>query len=123
MSDYHILTGRPDGNGYRVVFHVPVPDVPNRVGNSYRTCIVNSGMGGSSALTEGTGPGQISSAELAQIQSGEVYEVSEEFHTNPDEDAAQIRDRIDARHAEVVTQVQSEVVGKLSYFGFSRDIV
>ena len=122
MSDYHVLTGRQDGNGYQVVFHIPIPNVNNRVGVSYRTALVNSGMGGSSVMETGTGPGQIDAAELAQVVAGEIYEHSEEFATNPGETAGQIQTRIDARYTQLVTEMQSQVQSRLSYYGHTRDI-
>lgn len=75
MADIHTLTRDGDGQT-RLVFHFPVPDIDNSVGVNYRIALVNSGLGGMSSLTEGTGAGQISSAELAQIAAGELYEHS-----------------------------------------------
>lgn len=40
MSDYHILNGLADGNQYRVVFHLPVPDMTNSVGVNYRMALM-----------------------------------------------------------------------------------
>jgi len=73
MADIHVLDRSTDG-ACRVVFHFPVPDAMNAVGVSYRAALVASGIGGSTVLPEGTGPGQITTAEKSQIEAGEVYE-------------------------------------------------
>lgn len=120
--NYHVLTGREDGNSYSVVFHIPIPNTNNRVAVNYRTALVNSGIGGTTVLPEGNGAGQITSAEKAQVVAGELYEHVEQFDTNPGETANQIRDRIDARYTALVTAIQSRLAGRLAYFGFTRNV-
>jgi hypothetical protein len=122
MASYHVLTGRPDGNAYSVVFHIPIPSVNNRVGVNYRTALVNSGLGGTTSLVEGNAAGQITTAEKASIASGALYEYVEEFATNPGETAAQIQARIDARYTALVTQIQADFSGRLAYFGHTRTV-
>lgn len=121
MASYHVLEGQPDGNSYRVVFHIPVPSVNNRIGVNYRSALVAL-FGGTSSLPEGDGPGQISTSELAQVASGAVFEFSEQFPTHPGENAAQIRSRIDARYTELVAKIQGELSGRLAYYGYTRDV-
>ena len=124
MADYHVLTGSPDGNSYQVCFHLPVPGAGNnRAGVQWRTALINSALGGQTVLLDGDGTGgTISAAEKAEIESGAVFEVSEAFDTHPGETALQLRDRIDARHAALATAVSAQLQGRLSYFGFTRDI-
>ena len=74
MSDIHVLLAAETGDSIQVVFHFPVPDANNSVGVNYRTALVASGKGGTTTMTEGTGPGQIVSAEKTAIEAGEVYE-------------------------------------------------
>ena len=74
MADMHVLDG--DGSRVRVVMHFAVPDVNNAVGVNYRTALVNSGLGGTTELTEGTGAGEIATAEKASVESGELLEHS-----------------------------------------------
>jgi hypothetical protein len=76
MAAIHVLSGAETGGSFQVVFHFPVPDTNNSVGVNYRAALVASGKGGSTRLTEGTGPGEITTAEKAQIESGAVYEHS-----------------------------------------------
>lgn len=77
MADMHVLAG----NGlyiWTLIMHFPVPNADNEIGVNYRTALINSGLGGT-AMTEGAGPGQISTAEKAQIDAGEIYEHSIQF--------------------------------------------
>lgn len=124
MADYHVLTGSADGNAFTVVFHVPIPGAgTNRAGVPWRTALVNSGLGGKTALPDGDGTGgTVSAAEKAQVAAGAVYEVAEQIATHPGETALQLRDRIDARHAALAASVQAELQGRLTYYGFTRTI-
>lgn len=124
MADYHVLAGSPDGNSFLVVHHVPVPGAGNnRAGVPWRTALVNSGLGGKTVLPDGDGTGgTVGAAEKAQILAGAVYEVAEQVSTHPGETALQLRDRIDARHAALVAAVQADLQGRLTYYGFVRDI-
>jgi hypothetical protein len=119
MSNYHILTGDRYGNQYQVVFHIPVPDMTNEVGYSYRTAIVEW-QGGASNIASSVP--FISGDELTQLQSGELYEVSESFNSNPNETLAQKRDRLDARYAALVTATQADFQDILGYWGYSRNV-
>ena len=74
MADIHVLNAAENGDSLRLVFHFSVPDLANEVGVNYPTALVASGQGGSTTLAEGDGPGQISSAEKALIEAGEVLE-------------------------------------------------
>lgn len=72
MSAIHILEG--DGTNYRVVCHVTTPGGNNSSAVSWATALVNSGRI-ASVLPTGTGPGQITAAELAQIAAGATLEL------------------------------------------------
>ncbi len=122
MADYHILGGSGDANQFTVVHHIPISVGNNRAGVAYRTALVNSGIGGKTAMVEGVGAGQISTAEKTQILSGELYEHSEQVSTNPGETATQLRDRLDARHTALRTRIRDYLQSQLSYFGFTRTV-
>jgi hypothetical protein len=86
MSQWHVLGGDTNGNSYTVAFHLPIPSANNRAGVNYQTALVNSGIGGKTIMATGTGPGQISSTEVTQIQAGSVYEYVYSYATNPGND-------------------------------------
>ena len=73
MADIHVLDSDASGQA-RVAFHYPVAAADNDAKCSVRDSLVKSGAGGTTVLAEGTGPGQINTAEKAQIAAGEVYE-------------------------------------------------
>lgn len=78
MSDYHILTGRGDGNSYQIVVHFPVPNVNNDAGVNYRTAIIQW-LGGEQ-------PSRcpfIAQAEQDQLDAGAVLERVYTFNTRP----------------------------------------
>ena len=120
MSQWHVLSGSNDGNSYTVAFHVPVPSVVNRAGINYQTALVNSGLGGKTVMTTGTGPGQITSAELAEIQSGAVYEYLYQYGTNPSNTQAQDAAALGTLYTQFATAggpVLGPLEKQLTYFG------
>lgn len=72
MSDMHVLAG--DGSEFQVVMHFAVPSGNNAVSVSWADALVNSGVGGTTQLTEGAGAGQIDATEKAAIEAGTVFE-------------------------------------------------
>lgn len=100
---WHLRAGQPDGNGFTVLFHISIPAANNRVGFSYQTALVNSGLGGKTAMQSGTAADQITAAELAQIQAGQIYEYSLLVPTNPGETTAQYAARLDALYTSLAS--------------------
>ena len=119
MSDYHILSCDKYGNTFNVVFHVPVPNSDNKVGTNYRTAIVEM-LGGADNITSAAP--FIQSAELTQLKTGELYEVTETFHSHPGQTTAQKRASLDARYSAVVSEITTDLGRQLSYWGYSRDV-
>ena len=117
--DIHILSG--DGRGqWTMVCHFAVPDILNEVGIGYRQVLINSGLGGMSQMVEGTGPGQISTAELAQIEAGEIYEYvqswpAESGATTNAEMLADVR----AEYARLQPFVLIKLQERLRYYGWA----
>ena len=117
MADLHVLAG--DGlYRWSLVMHFPVPDQNNEVGVNYRTALVNSGLGGTS-MTEGTGPGQITTAEVALIDAGEVYEHSIQFAA--ESGASTLAELLVAAqdvYAREKVRVAAQLQKRLRYYGF-----
>lgn len=118
MSDYHILAVSDDGNSMHVVAHIPVPDVTNDVGVNYRTALIQM-LGGEQASSVPF----IEESEQAALNAGELYEHSAIFHTWPGETTLQKRDRLDTLYGEAVTRIQAALAYRLSYWGYSRDVL
>src|SRR5262245_64243657 len=114
--------GIADGNTYEVIFHIPVPAGNNRAGVAYPVALIGSGRGGTTVMKEGTGQGEITAAEKAQIESGTIYEVTEPFATNPGEAMNVARNRIDARFNQLLIEVPAKLQNALAYWGYDRDV-
>jgi hypothetical protein len=72
MAALHVLEG--DGIRFKVVAHTAVPAGNNTAGNSWKSCLIAAGMN-TTILPEGTGVGQITTAEKNQIIAGDVIEM------------------------------------------------
>jgi hypothetical protein len=121
MANWHALTGSSDGNSFRIVFHIAIPSANNRAGINYQVAMINSGIGGKTALPDGDGNGgTISATEKAAIQAGSLFEYAEDFATNPGELAAALQARIDARYTALIGIVQADLSKRLTYFGYTH---
>ena len=120
MSDIHVLTG--DGiQRWTVVMHFPIPSASNGVGNNYRTVLVSSSLGGSTSMTTGSGVGQIPSAEVAQIEAGEVYEHAVSFLAESGgSSTAQMRTALRSEYAKEKSRMIAVLQKKLRYYGHTE---
>jgi hypothetical protein len=120
MSQWHVLSGDENANGFTVVFHLPIPSANNRSGVNYQTAIVNSGIGGKTIMATGTGAGQITSTELASIQAGTLYEYVIQFFTNPGETQSAAATRLNnlyTQYSNTSNQPLLAIQNQLEYFG------
>lgn len=119
MADFHVLGG--DGLCFwTIVFHFAVPEQDNDVGVSYRTALVSSGLGGTSQMTEGTNPGQITPAELVLIQAGEVYEHSLSFLAESGAtNNAELLAAVQGEYAKCEDSVLNRLRKRLRYYGYT----
>ena len=74
MSKIHILESDND-NGYRAVIHFAVAAGNNAVGLSWQACGLASGKTGTTAMTVGTDPGDITQTEYNSIIAGSTAEI------------------------------------------------
>lgn len=119
MGKVHVLD--TVGGLTRIVCHIDVPAGNNSAGTAWTVVIINSGMGGTTTLTDGAGTGgTISSAEKTSITSGTVFEVEDRVQIPLGLNATQANAFLDAIHAAKVVEVQTQVVARLNYFGFTR---
>lgn len=120
MSDIHVMLG--DGaRNWRVIFHFPVADANNAVGVNYRTALVNSGLGGTTSMTEGVEAGQITTAEKAQVEAGELYEYG--YALMPESGgttAPQLQAQLRAVYTREKSRVTDDIQKRLKYFGHTE---
>lgn len=120
MSDIHVLAG--DGKQlWTIVMHFAVPNVNNSVAVNYRTALVNSGLGGATSMVEGTGPGEIATAEKASIETGALYErlvsfLAESGGSSNLELQASLRQLYTREKAATIANLQK----KLRYYGHTE---
>jgi hypothetical protein len=76
MSKIHILESN-NAFGYKVAIHFATPIGNNSVGNSWKSCALSAGNIGSTILSVGTEPGNITQAEYDSIIAGDTVEIIE----------------------------------------------
>ena len=118
MAKIHVLEAGAV-NTYRVAVHIATPAGNNSAGVAWSAAVANSGRA-NTVLSEGNGPGQISTAEMNQIQNGSLIEGVFDFTDNPADDAATRNARLD----QVATQTTNELLARyqreLKYWGATR---
>lgn len=117
MSNIHVLEGQ--GNDYRAIIHIAVPVENNAVGVALRTALVNAGLN-TTMMTVGSGAGQISSAEAAQIQAGEVYELMFTFSNNPAWTGPQRQAAFNQEVSNRASIALADLRRNMAYFGHSQ---
>jgi len=120
--NWHAQQSDVSGNGVNIIYHIPIATGNNRAGYSYRLALVASGIGGTTVMATGTTNGKILAAELAQIQAGEIFEYQEQFFTSPGEIATALRDRVDARYTALLSIIPAQLILRLTYWGFDRNV-
>lgn len=118
MSALHILAG--DGNNsYSVVIHVTTPVGNNTVGVPWTTCLINSGMAKTS-LPVGTGTGQITTAEKAQVEAGTVIEGRFTWRDNPAWDTNTRNADLNSAVASFSAAKLQQLAAQLTYYGYTQ---
>lgn len=115
MAAIHILSGN-GGNVYTAVVHATTPAGNNVAGVPWATALANSGLN-TTVMTIGTGAGQITSAEAAQIASGALFEVTIAWENDPRWTNAQRQADLDLRTRQAVAEKQAELANRLRLFG------
>jgi hypothetical protein len=116
-QNWYALSASNDGNSVQIAYHIPIPSANNLVGINYQVAIINSGIGGRTILATGTGPGQITSADLALIQNGSLFEYVEQLAIDPSKTLPQLSALVNARFSALTASVQATLQKQLAYFG------
>lgn len=117
MAALHVLEG--DGIRYRVVAHTTTPVGNNAAGISYKDCILSAGLN-TTVMPEGTGAGQITTAEKNQIVAGDVIEMVftvevPETGTAPNKLAA-VQNAVATKQADYLSSLNL----RFRYFGYTN---
>ena len=74
MAKIHIME-QSGSDDFRVLLHFPVPSGSNSAAKTWKSVMLACGRTGSTSMTEGTGPSQITTAEKATVVSGDTFEL------------------------------------------------
>lgn len=122
MSLLHILNAvdpNAQPNLYRAVCHIPTSTGTNSAGMLWTDVVINSGLNITS-LSVGTGAGQISSSEKADIDAGRVTEVHVTIMDNPTLASSLRLAFIDSQTATVVSEIQANYARQYRWYGLTR---
>ena len=118
MARIHVLTG--GNNLYQVVVHETTPAGNNSAGVSWATAAKNAGFA-VTVMSEGNGPGQISTAEKNQVESGALLEGVFSFQDDPNYTPAQRNAALDQVANQTIAELVALRSGQLKWFGATRN--
>lgn len=104
---------------YVVVVHDATPTGNNSTGVPWSTAVINSGRA-FTVLTEGTGPGQISTSEKASVENGTILEGVFHFQDNPSWNAATRAAMLDSVANACIAELQARYAKELKFYGATR---
>jgi hypothetical protein len=119
MSKLHILAGNPVSNEFTIVVHAPTPGTNNTAGFSWSSVLVAAGRA-TTIMTEGAGPGQITTAERAGVLAGTTLEGVFSFTDDPNMAPAARLALLDAMADQVIAALQARIAAELKYWGLTR---
>lgn len=119
MSNLHILA-RSSIDSAQAAMHFPVPAGNNAAGFSWKSVFLAAGRSGTSALTEGTGPGQITTAEKATVTAGDTLELIERIEVSNSGSGAQRLAALDEIYTKRTTDQIARMQEEFRYYGLTR---
>ena len=122
MADYHVMGTDKAGNSMRVAFHIAIPATTNDAGKTYQDALVELLTGSIDGSSISSAVPDIDTAELTQMQNGEIFEKVVELDSNPAENYPTKQARLDAKYSEVAAEVAAELQTRLQYWGYQRNI-
>lgn len=117
MSRIHVLQ-MSGNNVYSCICHATTPGGNNSAGVLWADALKNAGLA-QTAMPAGTGAGQITPAEQAQVEAGAVIEAAFQWGDDPAWDNPTRMADLNTRAAQAVADVLATYAAKLKYFGFT----
>ena len=117
MSKIHILDAS-ENQGYNTVVHTAVPTGSNSASKTWKDVCLAAGESVTTQLTEGTGVGQITTAEKASVEAGDTLEFS--FNILAESSGATSAS-ITAMINEKITNKKLALKRKYKFFGYTQD--
>lgn len=125
MARMHILE-QSQPNVFNVIVHAPTPAGNNGAGLAWSAVVAAAQtrlnrdgvvVGPTSAMLTGTGPGQITAAEAAEIAAGTVIEATFQWGDDPAWTNAQRLADLNTRATQAVNEVLANYAARLRQFG------
>ena len=118
MAQVHVLE-YADGR-FRCVIHTATPSGDNSANIPWSTVFLATGRSGRTVLVEGTGPGQITADEKAQIQAGAVLEFEVPIEAANSITGAQLQTLLQAQAPTLVTTQIAQWQAATKFYGVVR---
>lgn len=112
MSKIHLL-GSDNNYGYKVAIHFATPAGNNSVGESWKACGLAEGSTGTTILTVGTAPGNITQTEYDSIIAGDTIEIIRTIMPGTSPTNAAVEALVDIR----ISEYQASMASTLKYYG------
>lgn len=116
MSKIHVLTSDTNENN-QIVIHINIPSGNNLANISWKIAGLNSGIIGTTIMTEGVGAGQISSSEKANIIAGNEIEIVTNISA---ESGGATPQSLDLMVNQIINQKLTDLAKQLKYFGYTQ---
>lgn len=117
MAKIHVLTSDTSGN-FNVVLHTAVLAGNNSAGKSWKNCMLVAGRAGTTIMSEGTGPGQITTAEKAQVVAGDVWEIPATITVDVNLSGQALLNLANELCDAIIDDYKSRMQRELKYYGF-----
>lgn len=114
MGKAHVLAA-DNGKKYTVVIHTPTPTGNNSAGKSWKNAGLSAGILGTTTLVEGSGVGQITTAERNSIIAGDLVEIVAQFNA---ESGGATLSSLTEMVDKIISEWQTNMTMKLKYYGY-----
>lgn len=121
MPNVNILTASADGATISAEFHYATPVGNNAVGIAWTAALANSGLN-KSAMTVGSGPGQLSTSDSALVASGALRALPYTFQIIglSGMSAGAKQAAVTAVYNAAIAADQTQLETILNYFGYTQ---
>jgi hypothetical protein len=118
MAQVHVLE-YSEGR-FRIMIHTATPAGNNSAGFTWSALLLLRGYSGRTAMTEGTGPGQIDPTEKAQIVAGTLLEFELRLEADPALTGAQLQTLLQNQAPTLIAAQLAAWQSELKWWGQTR---
>ena len=118
MAQVHVLD-YSDGR-FRIIIHTATPAGNNSAGFPWATLLLQQGYSGRTVMTLGTGPGQITPEEKAEIVAGTLLEFELRLEADAAITGAQLQTLLQAQAPTLIAAQMAQAQQMLRFWGATR---